>query len=1473
MSFVRERRLWYIILLAIAAMAAGCAGDGQTPATDSGVCDRFDIESCDCPYGTGFRRCLPDTSGFGECQCAVKNATLANNAVNMDKAFADTPVLEGERGLKLPPGTESDALQPGAIIVSWDAGLMGRITSVVSRQDGVVIDTEPCAITDAFEELSMEFNGKLPIASQMPEDVKEYLRKRAAARKKEEEQDTEFELPAGVSFDVSGNLDVGIDIDDKSFLDFEPDLYMKLKIKDFQLNHLAVVPSIDLDLLLALQTELKAECSATAEIEIFEAIMAAITGDPEIGPFRTWIGGGFELEVFFTIGALLELDAFVNVGTELTASTSAYGGVLYSKDWNDAIWSDVRSEIKEAKKTWENKTWHPVGEGSFTSDVRMTEFTWGAHGGLELYMQPKLGLTFLRCGGPTVDVQPYGRFDAWVGDKNKLEAKIGIRGHAGGKLELFGEETLWEDSWELFDEYQVIWRYSWILCGDGLRTLDCYDNLNDCEGGDCPLIDSGCAGVPEECDAGIFARMPGQGAEDSLGDAKPCIPPGQPGACTCGVGWKPATGDEWFWSDLDEDDYQWGDRHNWCVRTCGNGVVEPDEGEVCDHNGAPGCDGGCNEDCTAPASVCGNGIKECYEECDDGNTDNCDGCSEYCTEEPGTGGCGDGYRCGAEECDDGNEEDCDQCHNDCTDNSGCTDGHLCGDEVCDDGNIVDCDQCHNDCTANTGCGDGHRCGNEACDDGNLQDCDECSALCIVTGCGDGAICGDEVCDDGNRVGGDGCRADCMGTEVCGDGRADWEAGEQCDDGNADECDACHSDCTIFTDVCGDGFVCGDEVCDDGNLQPGDGCSTNCMSDETCGNGITDTAAGEVCDDGNQRDCDTCSADCKHEITGCGDGVLCGDEVCDDGNTTGGDGCRADCMGTEVCGDGLLDTGEACEDTTEEGIDAGCPEASPDCVLECGGCTPRCGDGVVGAGETCDVNPSGTDINCSDQTPVCSADCRSCVVDCSDNICGDGKKCPGEACDDGNLTDCDACSADCLHRITGCGDGVLCGDEICDDGNTTGGDGCRADCMGTETCGDGLLDVGESCDNDTTDGTDLGCTVGAPDCVLECRGCTPRCGDGIVGPGEGCEDSSATGMDDNCTAEMPVCRPDCSQCVAFICGDDVINPPEVCDGAPLSCTDEVTGYRGEQECLPGCIQAGPCIPVEYCGDGEKNGPEACDDADNDSCTRACSADCMHENLPETPVCGNGILECGEVCDDGNTESTDGCSGDCLSDETCGNQYVDVAVGEQCDDGNHIGEDGCSADCLSNETCGNGRVDDFRGEVCDDGNTDDCIGNCAADCMSMRAAPVCGDGTIDELCEVCEDSDPGNQTVDSGCTPEAPNCNNCDSCTADVCGDGIIGSTEDCDEGGMCSDNDSAFCTTLDMSNCIDPLATCNSAPYYYPDGGICARDCVYFKCGDLVVASPWEACEDTVPDNTGIDAGCSETFPDCSSNCGYCDVQP
>ncbi len=166
------------------------------------------------------------------------------------------------------------------------------------------------------------------------------------------------------------------------------------------------------------------------------------------------------------------------------------------------------------------------------------------------------------------------------------------------------------------------------------------------------------------------------------------------------------------------------------------------------------------------------------------------------------------------------------------------------------------------------------------------------------------------------------------------------------------------------------------------------------------------------------------------------------------------------------------------------------------------------------------------------------------------------------------------------------------------------------------------------------------------------------------------------------------------------------------------------------------------------------------------------------------CGNFKLEEGEVCDDGNRLHGDGCSADCLSNETCGNGIIDQTVGESCDDD---GPD-CRDDCVS-ARCGDGVVDEASFEVCDDpnGNSNEADAACRTNCQLQR----CGDGVTDFLAG--EDCDDGNVLPGDACS---------DSCQFEVCGNGIIdvdfvdGSfrpKEDCDDGnGLNHDGCAASC---------------------------------------------------------------------------------
>ena len=85
-------------------------------------------------------------------------------------------------------------------------------------------------------------------------------------------------------------------------------------------------------------------------------------------------------------------------------------------------------------------------------------------------------------------------------------------------------------------------------------------------------------------------------------------------------------------------------------------------------------------------------------------------------------------------------------------------------------------------------------------------------------------------------------------------------------------------------------------------------------------------------------------------------------------------------------------------------------------------------------------------------------------------CGDGFLDPGEQCDDGNRTNGDGCSSTCT--LESCGNGVVDAGETCDHGAQNGSDDCcAADCTVVDTDHDGICDRDDSCPADSDNDSD------------------------------------------------------------------------------------------------------------------------------------------------------------------------------------------------------------------------------------------------------------------------------------------------------------------------------------------------------------------------------------------------------------------
>lgn len=108
----------------------------------------------------------------------------------------------------------------------------------------------------------------------------------------------------------------------------------------------------------------------------------------------------------------------------------------------------------------------------------------------------------------------------------------------------------------------------------------------------------------------------------------------------------------------------------------------------------------------------------------------------------------------------------------------------------------------------------------------------------------------------------------------------------------------------------------------------------------------------------------------------------------------------------------------------------------------------------------------------------------------------------------------------------------------------------------------------------------------------------------------------------------------------------------------------------------------------------------------------------------PMCGNGMVEFGEACDDSGESAS--CDSDCTGVE-CGDSTTNATAGELCDEGGESAE--CDADCTVVE-CGDGTANATAGEDCDDGGVS---ATCDDDCTVAE----CGDGTVNDVAgEVCD-----------------------------------------------------------------------------------------------------------------------------------------
>ncbi|PRP99912.1 DUF4215 domain-containing protein [Enhygromyxa salina] len=130
-----------------------------------------------------------------------------------------------------------------------------------------------------------------------------------------------------------------------------------------------------------------------------------------------------------------------------------------------------------------------------------------------------------------------------------------------------------------------------------------------------------------------------------------------------------------------------------------------------------------------------------------------------------------------------------------------------------------------------------------------------------------------------------------------------------------------------------------------------------------------------------------------------------------------------------------------------------------------------------------------------------------------------------------------------------------------------------------------------------------------------------------------------------------------------CADRYGDARPFCIGPTEECSETAPAY--------GCVEQLP--PVECyspCGGGAY--------AEEDDSCQSAAGDESEESAGADPICGDGIVEAEEECDDANEVDDDECSNTCNL-PSCGDGIVQATLDEACDDGNTESGDTCGWNC--------------------------------------------------------------------------------------------------------------------------------------------------------------------------------------------------
>lgn len=362
-----------------------------------------------------------------------------------------------------------------------------------------------------------------------------------------------------------------------------------------------------------------------------------------------------------------------------------------------------------------------------------------------------------------------------------------------------------------------------------------------------------------------------------------------------------------------------------------------------------------------------------------------------------------------------------------------------------------------------------------------------------------------------------------------------------------------------------------------------------------------------------------------------------------------------CGTEEGCGSGGFQVLEGCDviftttaNVRNRGADGGDTSITARGLLNVQGAASINATSLVGAGQGGDGNisfthPLSVAPSISGSATVAPAATMAAQPITLCPTCGNGTIEIGETCDDGNAVGCDGCSLTC--DIQSCSDANVCTTDSC---HPTFG--CRFQAVANGlVCNDGLnCTSADSCLFGHCTGTQMDCSAFDDQCLHGvCNESTQQCETEEANQGQACDDGLFCTVADECnTGTCGGAQRDCSaengDCTAGTCNETTdqceaqpANEGAACDDGQSCtlndvCTNGVCGYPAASNCL--CIDGCGCAIACYTG--------------TDFCLAStCTTPDPGCSTVLQPCCGNGTLEPGEQCDDGNSTEDDGCTTSC------------------------------------------------------------------------------------------------------------------------------------------------------------------------------------------------------------------------------------